>query len=231
MSGIIPKEETASFKRWQINSFDAPRAVASPPQPPQPAPPTVEDSEPVGNVPLPTAEDIERIYEEARASGFQMGYDEGRQAGETAGREAAEQASRHLLALTDNLHRALGELDQSIAEQLLAVAIEIASQVTAGTIAVKHDLLLPIIREAIAALPLHHAHITVRLNPEDAAAVRELMGENLAQNGTQLIEDSEILRGGCLVRAGASEVDATLETRWKRVLETIGGSAPDWQAP
>jgi flagellar assembly protein FliH len=30
--------------------------------------------------------------------------------------------------------------------------------------------------------------------------------------------------GGCRVELGASEVDATLETRWRRVLESIGVS-------
>lgn len=232
MSGIIPKEEISSFTRWQINSFDTP----SPPPPPEVEPPASESvatapPEPTGSIAAPTAEEIENIYNEARSTGYQEGYDEGRQAGEAAGRESTEQACKDLLALTDNLQRALGELDQTIADHLLEVATEIAKQVIGGTIAMKSDLLLPIIREAIAALPLHHAHIVVRLNPQDAAAVREHMGESLAQSGTQLIEDNEISRGGCLVRAGSSEVDATLETRWKRVLESIGGSAPDWQAP
>ncbi|MCG2578858.1 flagellar assembly protein FliH [Dechloromonas sp. XY25] len=233
MSGIIPKEETSSFKRWQINSFDTP---TSPPPSPEVEPPAKEPvaaapSESSGDIAAPTAEEIENIYNEARTTGYQDGYDEGRQAGEIAGRESTEQTCKDLLALTANLKHALGELDQTIADHLLEVATEIAKQVVGGTITMKSDLLLPIIREAIAALPLHHAHIVVRLNPQDAAAVREHMGESFAQSGTQLIEDNDISRGGCLVRAGSSEVDATLETRWKRVLESIGGSAPDWQAP
>lgn len=232
MSGIIPKEETASFKRWQINSFDSPQTpLPSEPAPAPTAPIDEVTAEPSASIALPTAEDIERIYEEARASGYQAGYDDGHQAGETAGRAATEQLCQHLVALTGNLHQALGELDQTIADQLLSVATEIATQVIGGAITTKRDLLLPVIREAVSALPLHHAHIVVRLNPLDAVAVRELMGESLAQNGTQLIEDSDVSRGGCLVRAGTSEVDATLETRWKRVLESIGGAAPDWLAP
>lgn len=232
MSGIIPKEETASFQRWQLNSFDAP--------PPSTAveavSPTSEPaaSEPVDAMPsiaIPTAEEIENIYNQARETGYQEGFDEGRQAGEAAGRASTVEAGQHLLALTTNLQRALGEIDQNIADQLLGVATEIAAQVIGGAVAVKSDLLVPIIREAIAALPLHHAHIVVRLHPLDAAAIRDCMGESLSQSGTQLVEDSEISRGGCFVRAGTSEVDATLETRWKRVLESIGGSAPEWLAP
>lgn len=229
MSGIIPKEESSRFKRWQIGSFDSPRPVA-PPQATS-APAVVEVQETAAEVSLPTADDIERMYEEARISGYQAGLEEGRQAAEQAAREAAEEERQHFLALTGNLHKALTELDQDVAEQLLALATEIAAQVICGSIALKADLLLPIIREAIAALPLHHTHITLRLNPVDATKVREQLGEHLAQSNTQIVADTEISPGGCQVRTGASEVDATIETRWRRVIEAIGATPQAWLNP
>jgi len=88
--------------------------------------------------------------------------------------------------------------------------------------------LLPVIREAISALPIHHAHIALHLNPVDAPHIRNRIGEQFNQTGGQIIEDAEITVGGCLVKAGASEVDATTETRWKRVLEAIGVDPQDW---
>ncbi|RIX41228.1 MAG: flagellar assembly protein FliH [Rhodocyclales bacterium GT-UBC] len=231
MSGIIPKEELASFQRWQANSFDSPTTTAATkPLPAHEVAVETSHVEPL-NINLPTAEDIERIHEEARALGYQTGYEEGRQAAEQAGREAANDEAERFAALSNNLHRALDELDQTVADQLLALATEIAAQVISGSIVVKNELLLPIIREAIAALPIHHTHLTLRLNPADAAAVRAQLGEQLSQTGAQIIEDKEISRGGCLVRAGSSEVDATLETRWKRVLESIGAQPREWLEP
>lgn len=230
MSGIIPKEELASFQRWQALSFDSPK---TPPTRPQPAKEAVVEaaSAPQVEINLPTAEDIERIHEEARALGYQTGYEEGRQAAEQAGHDAANSEAERFLALANSLHGALDELDQTVADQLLALATEIAAQVISGSIAVKNELLLPIIREAIAALPIHHTHLTLRLNPADAAAVRAQLGEQLNQTGAQIIEDNEISPGGCLVRAGSSEVDATIETRWRRVLETIGAEPREWLQP
>ena len=43
----------------------------------------------------------------------------------------------------------------------------------------------------------------------------------------KLIEDLQIEQGGCRVEVSGSEVDATLATRWHRVIEAIG-TRSDW---
>ena len=58
--------------------------------------------------------------------------------------------------------------------------------------------------------------------------MRQHLGEQFAQTGTQIIEDNTITPGGCQLLAGASEVDASIETRWKRVLEAIGTEPQAW---
>ena len=118
-------------------------------------------------------------------------------------------------------------LDQEVSESLLAVAIETARQVLRQSLKLRPELLLPVVREAIASLPLHHGHPALFLTPSDAALVRQHLGEQLSHNGWRILEDSSLTCGGCRIESGASEVDATLETRWRRVLEAIGTSA-DW---
>jgi len=226
---IIPKEELFSFQRWQASSFNRqPAPVASVGTEPFAATPTPEATP---QITLPTVDEIERMHEEARLSGYEAGLAEGRTAGEKAVREAAETNAQRYGALISNLEAALTEVEQSVAEQLLALAIEIAAQVTRGNIAANPEVLLPIIREAIASLPLHHAHLTLRLNPADAEHIRPQLAEQFAQTSTQIIEDREISPGGCLLHAGTSEVDASIETRWKRVLEAIGTEPQKWLNP
>ena len=227
---IIPKEDAFKFQRWQPGSLDgklkpAPQApsetIVSHTATPE-APPAFK---------LPTVDEIERMHEEARANGYEAGHAEGKLAGEQEMEATAKAQSERFGALLGNLESALGEVEQSVAEQLLALALEIAAQITRGSIAANTEMLLPVIREAIAALPLNHAHLTLRLNPVDAAHVRTHLGEQLTQAGTQVIEDKEITPGGCLLQAGTSEVDATIETRWKRVLESIGTEPQEWLTP
>jgi len=229
---VIPKEELTNVQRWQIGSFETKRPPETPASPAESSPEAESAPETVEQpFHLPTAEDIERMHEEARTSGYQAGFAEGSAAGEQQAREAAAEQARQLLSLIENLKASIVGLEQTVADQLLALAIEIASQVTRSAINVKPDILLPLIREAISALPLHHAHIILRLSPKDIESVRGAMGEQLSQIGAQVIEDSTVSPGGCMLLAGASEVDATIETRWKRVLEAIGTEPQEWLTP
>lgn len=225
MSGYIPKEQLNAYRRWQLDSFDSDRedaARAEPEPAAEPAPEVVTEFS------LPTAEDIERIHNEAHESGYQAGFAEGQQEGYRAGYEVAHTQAERLAALADNFESALAGIDQSVAEQVLALALEVASQVLRSTVVARPESLLPVIREAIAALPLHHGHVMLHINPAEVEMVREHLGEQFLNSGWRIVEDKEIEPGGCLLKAGSSEVDGTLETRWKRVLETIGADPANW---
>lgn len=229
MAGVIQKEDLAAYKRWNLDSFDRKAPVATQPTTPK-APENTEviESALITTMGLPTVDEIERINEEARAEGYQAGLEEGRLAGEAALADAMTNEMARFSGLIGNLQASLSHMDQTIAEQVLDLSLEVASQVIRSTIAVQNETLLPVIREAISALPLHHGHVMLHLNPADAGMVREQIGEQLAQTGTQIVDDNEISAGGCLLKAGTSEIDATLETRWKRVLDAIGLEPRAW---
>lgn len=238
---IIPKENLAGFQRWQANSFDQPAkaptsepaiepgkaAATSPNAPSIPAPP----EEAVVTVPFPTADDLSRINEEARAEGYRVGYEEGRAKGEA---ELARQTSERidqLSTLVGNLQVSLAHLDQEIGDQLLDLALEVATQVLRGSLSVNREHLLPTIREALTELPFHHGTISLHLNPDDSEALRETLKDQLAHTNAHIVSDNTITSGGCYIKAGNSEIDATIETRWRRVLEAIGVKAREWTKP
>jgi len=235
---VIPREELSSYRRWQFDSFDQKPAPAATPAPPaaaaeEPAAvaPSPPPAPPAAAIERPAAEDIESVRAQARADGYAVGLAEGRAVAAEESRQAAREAARQLDELLGGLKTALDELEQTVAEKLLEVAIEIAAQVVRGQIAAREDALLPVVREAIATLPLHHDQVSLRLNPADAARLRRLLGDELALGGTQIVEDGGVSPGGCRVQAGASEIDASIETRWKRVLEAIGAKPQAWQRP
>ncbi|GBG00708.1 hypothetical protein AZSI13_00350 [Azospira sp. I13] len=225
MTGYIPKEKLTAYERWELAAFDAPPEPPPAPEPeaafapePEPVAPPVHE-EPVEAVPLPTAEDIERIHNEAHEAGYQAGYEEG-------AAQAKAEAER-LDGLMHSLAQSLQTFDQQVADQLLALGLEIARQLTRSALKVKPELILPVVREALAALPVSHGHPSLTLNPKDAALLREQLGDQISHGGWRLLEDPEMAAGGCRVQAGASDIDASLETRWKRVLESIG-TQQDW---
>ena len=230
MTGYIPKEKLTAYQRWELAAFDettdAPETEETPavaaettPEPasaPEAPEPEASSEPPIA---LPTAEDIELIHTEAHKQGYSAGYEEGI----ASAQATAEQMGK----LLDNLRQAIQNIDQHIADQLLAAAIEIANQVLRQSLQIKPELLLPIVRETIATLHHTDGHPALFLHPLDAELIRSHIGEQLAHNNWRIIEDSTLTRGGCRVELGASEVDATLETRWKRVIESIGVT-PDW---
>ncbi len=193
-----------AWERWELASFDpAPKAT-------QTQPPTSAHSEP--SVVLPTASDIEQIHQQAHDQGYQAGYAEGQ--------EKSRSEAATLAGLVLQLDTALTELDQQVAEQLLALSIELARRVVGQSLAVNPKAIVDVVQGALAELP--HQHASIHLNPEDAALVRTHLGEQLAHGGHRILDDVQVARGGCLIDAGGSHIDAALSTRWRRVLESMG---------
>jgi flagellar assembly protein FliH len=246
-SSYIPREELPRVTRWQPDDFSPPPAPAVPlaasantaadtaaadaPSPETETSAQQESAMQEKTFHLPTAEEIERIHEEAHAEGYKAGFAEGRAAahaeGYQAGQAAAEARAEAFFSLSRDLQEALARLDQELAESVLACALEVARQMTHAAFRIQPELLLPIIREALAALPLRHEPVTLTVYPGQLALIEEALGDLFEKEGWRIEGDAEIAPGGCRIRAGHSEVDATRETRWRRVLEAIGLS-PDW---
>jgi len=224
MTGFIPKEKLTAYQRWELAAFDEAEQKSTAAPLPQAAPSAAETpTDQAPPVTLATAEEIERIYSEAHETGYAAGYAAGYEAGIAQARIEAARID----TLLKNLQQSLQGIDQDVADQLLAVAIEIASQVLRQSLRVKPELLLPVVREAVAALSPHHGHPALFVSPDDAALIRTHLGEQLAHNNWRIIEDTRLEVGGCRAEIGASEVDATFATRWRRVIEAIGVSQ-DW---
>ena len=223
MTGFIPKEKLTAYQRWEVAAFDeaeqaartanaaaATAAAKSAAEPPREVAPEPEQPPVV----LPTAADIERMYSDAQEQGYAAGYEE-------VIAQARVDANRIDVLLT-GVQQSISELDQQVAEQLLATAVEIANQVVRQSLNIKPELLIPVVREAITTLHLHTGHPVLLAHPQDAALIRTHLGDHLAHNNWRIIEDNALTPGGCRVELGSSEVDATLETRWRRVIESIG---------
>jgi flagellar assembly protein FliH len=244
MSGFIPREKLTAYQRWELAAFDeeeqaeeAPEKVDAPPAetPPREAQAEAEAPPPVAQLVLPTAADIERMHDEAREQGYAEGYAEGQSAGRADGYATghaeglaeARGITARIAEILESLEQAVDGVEQQVADELLNTTVEIAGRVLCQSLKVKPELILPVVREAVDALPLGSGHPMLLAHPDDAALIRAHLGEQLAHNGWQIVDDPSLTRGGCRVELDASEVDATLETRWKRVLDSIGVSR-DW---
>ena len=214
MTGFVPKEKLTAYQRWEVAAFDEAEQAAARAAKTTPTATGNPDQNEQTPLVLPTATDIERMHIEAHQQGYAAGYAEGI----AEARTSAEKIDAVMLSL----QQSLSELDQHVADRLLATSLEIASQMLRQSLRVKPELLLPVVREAVATLHPHSGHPALFAHPDDVALIRTQLGDQLAHNNWRIIEDDTLTAGGCRVELGASEVDATLETRWHRVIESIG---------
>ncbi len=214
MSGLT------AWERWELASFeDGPEAA-------QAGASAAAAGEPNGAPKPSAAEEIERLRQQARAEGYQAGHAEGYRAGQQAGQAAGLKEAQQLAGIAARLESGLNELDQQVADELLALAVELARAVVREEIGARPETLLKVVREALAQLP--HQHAAIYLHPEDASLLRSYLGDQLGHAGHRIHEDFKLARGDCVVETGGSQVDASVAMRWRRVLEGLG-VASAWQ--
>ena len=192
---LASKEQLTAYQRWELDSFDAPKRGPE-------------------AVVLPTADQLERLHQQAQEEGYAAGHREG---SDKAAAEAA-QLRQIVAALTQESQR----FDQRLADDLLRLALAISGQVLRHALKLRPELILEIVNEVLGQWPLSHQRAHLILHPEDAALVRTSLGERLRQSGWEIIENAQTSRGGCRLEATECEIDATLERRWERVVNAIG---------
>lgn len=205
MSDVLtPKEQLTAYERWELPSFDTADSIRVSGNP--------------NGIKLPTAAELENIQRQARDEGYQTGH----QAGYQEGSQKAALEAQRLAALVASLEQALQGVDEQIAQSLLDLSLELAQQMLHQALKVKPELLLDVIKDAINSLPHFSPGAHIVLHPDDAVIVRAQMGEQLAHSGWKIFEDAQITCGGVRVETAHSQIDATLETRWKQITANMG---------
>jgi flagellar assembly protein FliH len=245
-------QAVGAYRRWEPPAFDeAPAAcgdgdtghlaaalASRAQQPPVAAGATM------GQVRLPTADEIETMFEQAREEGRAAGFDEGRAAGLEEGRAAGREEGRatgraegqeearaeaqRFAKLVGAMDDALDRLGSDVADELVALAIAVARQMVGDTLAAHPEAVAATVREALQQLPQNK--VRVHLNPADVALVREHLADQIEHGHHHLVEDKSVTRGGCVVEAAGCVIDASVQTRWRRIIEGLGRGDADRQA-
>jgi flagellar assembly protein FliH len=160
----------------------------------------------------------------------QSGYEAGQAQGYADAMRSAQAAraveAQRVESLLAQLRSGFDELSTRTADALLDLALDVAAQVVRREVQTQRDAILPVVREALGLVIESHAHPTVRLAPVDFELVRQAMQEDGRFHGCRCVEDPAIAPGGCRVESAHGEIDATLATRWRRVVQALGCNTP-----
>ncbi len=207
-STVIPREKLSAYQRWELNSFDGADAKGSSASP---------------------ASEAARTNPRVQREGYDTGYRDGTIAAQADIVRAHAAQTARLAELVNTLSREMTELDAQVADGVLDLAIIIARRMVGESLNVRPELLLNTVREALQMLGQARAPARLLLHPEDARLIREHLGDQCSAGGWTIAEDSAMTRGGCRLESAGGELDATLHTRWQRVLAALGRSG-DWLA-
>jgi len=170
----------------------------------------------------PSAEELEQIRQQAYKDGFAEGKSAGLSTGLSDGKKEIAQQVGYLQQLLHNMESPLEEFDEQLSHEVADLSIAIARQIIRRELRQDPGQVVAIAREALAQLPSGANKITITLHPEDATLLQEYLpaSDELAY---RIIESGALQRGGCLVEASNSRVDATVEKQISRVVAALFG--------
>lgn len=225
-SELIRAQETTTFARWQMPSFDggtgnviqhpdAPEAEEEELIEAEPEPEVeIEDVEPDEVQPL-TLEEVEAVRQDAYNEGFSTGEKDGFHAGQLRALQEADDALKPRLkaleSLMQQLFEPIAEQDQAIEHMLLDLVCLVSKEVIQRELKMDSAQIGRALREAMKLLPLDDGQVRIHLNPQDFAEIRDLRDRH--EETWRIIEDDSLLPGGCRVETLHSQIDASIETR------------------
>lgn len=165
--------------------------------------------------------------QQLRSQAQQDGYQEGFAAGQAAAAEATAQLHAQLQTVLDALHQPLAAIDDTVIERITELAIRIAQRLIRRELRTNPTEVIAVVREALSVMPLGLSEIRLHLHPEDARLVTEVLSGGDSPAAWSVVEDPVLTRGGCRISSSSSQVDATVETRLARVINTILGGERD----
>jgi flagellar assembly protein FliH len=246
----ISKDQSA-YQRWEMTSFGderastlAQRAAAREAEERElqtslaaAAAARVQQAQLAAAIPLPTLEEIEAIHEAARQEGYAEGHAEGMAAGHASGyqdgldqgRAEAAHELTHLQDIAATFGKAVTEADETIASDVLELALQLARGMVRTAFTVRPELIIPVVRQAVDYLPSLQQPALLVLHPEDALLIQGSIGPELEKSGWRIVQDGAIARGGCRVDTASNQIDAQIASRWQRLSQALGKDI-DWLA-
>jgi flagellar assembly protein FliH len=181
--------------------------------------PRIEDDEFLSdsNLSPPTVTDLEQWGTDAREEGFQQGFDQGL----AQGKVAVEVQQKQWGELINALDHPLKMLHNTIADTVFNLSITIAQQLVKKTLQVDSDEVISVVTDCLEILAKDSKKLKISLNPIDAALVRDYLNNHNSSNNYEVVEDTAITQGGCIVQSKVSTLDATLEKRFATQFEYL----------
>jgi len=216
VASATPKEQMSAYQRWEMASFDD--SVSSER--------VRREREQAEENARTVSQILKQVRQEAYEEGFKTGYADGMGHAESQ----LETERNQLVTMASSFQQALAMQDVNVAESVLSLALDLAKAMIKTKLQADPQAVIPVVLDAMHYLPQVKQPARLIVHHEDAKVLRSHIGEQLKEQGWQLVEDSQIERGGCLVETAENQIDASNEMRWKRLVQGLS-RFDDWHKP
>lgn len=226
---FIPREELGSAMAWVPASLDRPMADRGGPAARPPAAAAPPEPDPAALRAARQAQwqaRLAEVFEQGRQAGHdelaaqaQARIDE---AVEAFRRQQAEEVGAPVAALLTAFRQGLDGVEQSLAQRIAGIAMQMARQVVRSELQTRAALVVDVVQEALDEVLLSARHIVVKVHPEDLRWIEQGCRDVVEARGARLVADAHLERGGCLVESDLGVVDARLATRWASAVAAMG---------
>ncbi|MGE6529371.1 flagellar assembly protein FliH [Pseudomonas sp. NPDC077382] len=226
-SDVIRAKDVNIFDRWALPSFDPLGAESEDPeideQPVEDEDLSRSEDVPVEEVKPLTLDELEAIRQEAYNEGFSTGEKDGFHAGQLKAKQEAEAA---LTPKLDSLEKLMTQLLEPIADQdrnlehaMVTLVSQLAREVIQRDLLIDSSQIRQVLREALKLLPMGASNVRIYINPQDFDLVKALRERH--EETWKIVEDSDLLPGGCRIETEQSRIDASVETRLGQAIKQL----------
>ena len=169
---------------------------------------------------------IKKGIELGREDGQKLGHEEGvlqgREEGFAQGQHQIDERCKMWEAIINQLEQPLRNLDHTVEQQLVQLAMELARQIIFVEVTISKDVLYTVLREGIRHLPVSSHGIDIRLNPEDMIWLRERYSEEECERRNWHIkDDADVPRGDVHLISDMSSLHLDLRERIESMLHNF----------
>ncbi|NNM50811.1 MAG: hypothetical protein HKM02_01110 [Pseudomonadales bacterium] len=209
---LTPTEQLTAYERWELPSLGEGASTRRARNEPR--------------LRLPTAQELEAVRKAAFDEGFASGREEGRQRGYT---EGWQQAREEVTAQATRLGNIIQAYTQPLKDQadlleqdMLDLTHQLVEAVLEQELRSHIEPLRALVHRALEAVGQRCELLSLQLNPEDAALLREhLLASEAWQPGWRIVENAVLTQGGCVIESPQQYIDARLEARRDAVLASL----------
>lgn len=149
----------------------------------------------------------------------------GQQRGYEAGWDAAHHERVALIQAAESVKNEFAAFKRDLADKVLNLGVSVAKRVLGDTVQMQPQQAGLILRQLVQDMRFEPSQLRLKAHPNTLEVLRAQFGDGAELAGITLIETPEVLTGGFVLQHPEGEIDASMETRWARAMDSLSMQA------